>query len=85
MPFRDGTGPQGKGPKTGRGFGRCSDSRGQGMGRNMGFGRGRGFRSWFASLSKNEVKEDLSSYQKALETELELIKTEQKKLEEEQL
>lgn len=25
MPNRDGTGPQGKGPMTGRGFGNCSD------------------------------------------------------------
>jgi hypothetical protein len=25
MPQRDGTGPMGKGPRTGRGFGRCQD------------------------------------------------------------
>lgn len=27
MPYRDGTGPEGKGPGTGRGFGNCDDTR----------------------------------------------------------
>lgn len=80
MPFKDGTGPQGQGPMTGRGFGPCGD--GRGMGKRMGFGRGKGFRSWFSSLSKNEVKEELNSYKKNLEDELEQVKAEQKKLEE---
>lgn len=51
MPNRDGTGPEGKGPRTGRGMGNCpvdekQDSpaagRGQGAGRGMGRGAGRG-------------------------------------------
>ncbi|PIR66805.1 MAG: hypothetical protein COU51_02030 [Parcubacteria group bacterium CG10_big_fil_rev_8_21_14_0_10_36_14] len=25
MPYQDGTGPEGKGPKTGRGLGRCTE------------------------------------------------------------
>lgn len=28
MPRRDGTGPNGKGPRTGRGLGRCTDNNG---------------------------------------------------------
>lgn len=54
MPNRDGTGPQGKGPRTGRGMGNCAGSnsgsgaggaanrRGMGMGRGMGRGAGKG-------------------------------------------
>jgi len=52
MPFGDGTGPLGKGPKTGRGLGFCAGydtpgytkGRGRGLGRR-GRGRGRG-RFW---------------------------------------
>ena len=54
MPFGDRTGPQGLGPKTGRGAGHCAGyplpgrglgrgGRGQGWGRGFGRGRGRGF------------------------------------------
>jgi len=42
MPFRDGTGPLGQGPMTGRGLGLC----GGGMGFGRGYGRGRGWRRW---------------------------------------
>lgn len=50
MPLRDGTGPLGQGPKTGRGQGNCSSATpqdtnavvGRGMGRGMGCGRGCG-------------------------------------------
>lgn len=55
MPGFDRTGPEGRGPMTGRGLGRCRDPkdrsneenfddfpRGQGRGRGFGFGRGRG-------------------------------------------
>jgi hypothetical protein len=44
MPARDGTGPMGQGPLTGRGFGPCGAGRGYGMGFGRGFGRGWGFR-----------------------------------------
>ncbi len=45
MPGRDGTGPQGKGPKTGGLLGECVKAvgdtfRGRGMGRGHGWGRG---------------------------------------------
>lgn len=46
MPLKDGTGPLGQGPKTGRGAGNCSGSNVQntnaGDGRGMGGGMGRG-------------------------------------------
>jgi hypothetical protein len=87
MPLFDGTGPQGFGPQTGRGTGPCGDGygygrRGFGFGRR-GYGRGRGFRFWSAAPSKEDIKKDLDQYQKDLEEELEVIKTEKKKLEEE--
>jgi hypothetical protein len=48
MPFGDGTGPAGKGPRTGRGAGNCTGQGGTGHfgGRGLGLGRGgrgRGF------------------------------------------
>ncbi len=47
MPAMNGTGPQGYGPMTGRGMGRCGgiarfDGPGYGMGMCRGFGRGQG-------------------------------------------
>jgi hypothetical protein len=80
MPFFDGTGPQGYGSRTGRGFGPCGW--GYGFGRR-GYGRGRGFKFWNAAPSKEDIKQDLDLYQKDLEEELDVIKTEKKKLEEE--
>jgi len=43
MPQRDGTGPRGEGPLTGRGLGRCQKGRGVAGGWGRGGGRGRGF------------------------------------------
>ena len=46
MPALDGTGPEGKGPKTGRGLGNCDTTetpkRGIGLGRGCGRGKGLG-------------------------------------------
>ncbi len=50
MPFRDGTGPLGKGPRTGRDLGPCGKpkekapfpARGRGLSRGLGRGLGRG-------------------------------------------
>jgi len=48
MPNKDGTGPEGKGPLTGRQLGNCKGARicpielGQGLGRGWGLGRGQG-------------------------------------------
>ena len=56
MPGFNQTGPEGMGPMTGRGRGRCTTSRpayGRGVSENVGFGRnmglGRGFRGGFRS------------------------------------
>jgi len=45
MPNLDGTGPQGAGPATGRGLGKCEDAKpkdGRRPGRGLGQGSGRG-------------------------------------------
>lgn len=42
MPARDGTGPEGRGPLTGRGFGPCEGDRPRFVGRRPRFGRGLG-------------------------------------------
>lgn len=42
MPNRNGTGPEGKGPKTGRGLGPCGDGQPRGGGRGRGLGAGLG-------------------------------------------
>jgi hypothetical protein len=62
MPYGDGTGPVGKGPVTGRGFGFCQGfdhpgnalgpgrgkGRGAGRGFNRGYGQGFGFRAGYS-------------------------------------
>jgi len=48
MPNKDGTGPLGEGPATGRGLGSCGDGQRKGrlgLGRRLGFGRGANLRS----------------------------------------
>ncbi|NMC38362.1 MAG: DUF5320 domain-containing protein [Bacteroidales bacterium] len=56
MPKMDGTGPQGKGPRSGRGMGRCKkaspekNSDPQGKGRGM--GRGKGLRNGKSTTEK---------------------------------
>lgn len=47
MPVRDGTGPQGYGPLTGKGMGNCVGSWCPVPGRGFGFGRGRGYRAGY--------------------------------------
>lgn len=62
MPAFDKTGPQGQGPMTGRGMGRCN--KGRGLGRY--FGRNQ-------PATTEEQKNDLLEYKKALIEELEDI------------
>lgn len=81
MPWRDGTGPFGEGPLTGRGLGPC----GRGMGWKRGFGRGfgRGFarRRYLAGepvfepvvLTKEEQRKILEEEKKDLELEMKEI------------
>lgn len=68
MPLRDGTGPAGMGPMTGRGMGPCAGGYGRGMGRGAGRGRGCGMFGPWAGWSytrptvddeKIVVKEDI--------------------------
>ena len=46
MPGGDQTGPQGFGPRTGRGVGGCIPTDQPRLGFGFGFGRGRGWRNW---------------------------------------
>lgn len=60
MPRRDGTGPMGAGPMTGRGMGFCNTNRfsrlgGFGLGRGLGLGLGRGlWRSSYTPTPEDE-------------------------------
>ncbi|MDH7476256.1 MAG: DUF5320 domain-containing protein [Microgenomates group bacterium] len=79
MPNMDKTGPQGQGPMTGRGLGRC----GIGFERRMGYyfrgryGRGLGrCYGWNEPETAEEKRKDLEDYQKALQEELEDVEKE---------
>ena len=81
MPAFDQTGPQEQGPMTGRGIGPCGKGRGMrmrmGFGRCRGFGRGLGrYFGWNEPQTKEEKVEDLETYKKALQEELEDINKE---------
>ena len=65
MPWRDGTGPEGKGPLTGRGLGPC----GRGFGRGMGFRRF-GYWSDYRRPTKEEEIEMLKADQEDLKAAL---------------
>ncbi len=73
MPALDGTGPQGKGPMTGRGMGPCGHGYRLGHwcgGYHHGRGLGRYF-GWNAPQTKEEKLEDIKNYKKALQEEIE--------------
>jgi hypothetical protein len=65
MPQRDGTGPNGQGPLTGRRFGNCKGSSrlngGFGFGRRAGFGRSFFPRSFTSEEEKNFLKQELEN------------------------
>lgn len=73
MANRDGTGPRGQGPRTGRGMGNCATGlgQGQGFGRGMGYGR--------SAVNNNVPVNDPEK--EALKKELEEVKERLKKLE----
>jgi len=75
MPAFDGTGPQGMGPLTGRGFGPC----GRGFRRGWGCGLGRFF-GRFRPQSSQTQTDDLTDYVKSLEEEVKLAKEELSRL-----
>ncbi len=89
MPWGDGTGPMGLGPRTGRGLGSCAGAgipglvRGRGLGR--GWGRGMGWQ-WFwssasAPMSEEKRKEILRAQLSALDAQRERLR---RQLEEDQ-
>ena len=84
MPGRDGTGPVGAGPMTGRGFGDCAGGApGYGAGRGSGLGRGwrggggdgRGFGGYAYSgrYDPSTRKEVLAEQKKLMEDRLDFI------------
>lgn len=74
MPANDGTGPQGKGPLTGRGMGACKG----GVGRQGGMGRGFGFRMVRCCdrMNQQPTKQDLENYKNNLKKEIEEVEKE---------
>lgn len=74
MPAFDGTGPQGKGPLTGRGMGTCEG----GVGRQGGMGRGFGRRMVRCCdrVGQKPTKQDLENYKNNLKKELEEVEKE---------
>lgn len=91
MPYFDGTGPLGRGPLTGRGFGPCGDGYGFGFGRRgrgrgfgggfFGFGRGYGRGYGMRPLTSAEEKEVLEDYRDSLKEELSAVDKELEGLE----
>ncbi|NMA50918.1 MAG: DUF5320 domain-containing protein [Mollicutes bacterium] len=80
MPKKDGMGPTGKGPATGRGLGNCTDNGqqndvGTGMGLGLGFGCRRGGRRCFRmnQVSSKTKKEILKEQKDILQDELEAV------------
>lgn len=75
MPGRDGTGPAGGGPMTGRGLGRCGSAGetvsgtglGMGFGRRGGRGRGLGICRFFGRDSKELLEQEKSVLKGRLE------------------
>ncbi len=77
MPLRNGTGPNGMGPMTGRGMGPCGRGygRGRGFGRGMGYGRGCGYGMGYgysyveptADEEKAMIKDDVEALKQELE------------------
>lgn len=78
MPKFDSTGPEGFGPRTGRGFGPCGSGRGIGRGRGFGAGLCRFF-GYQPRISEDQEVEMLNEESEILEKDLQEIK---KRLEE---
>lgn len=83
MPYRDGTGPQGQGPRTGRGQGNCAGQGGAGWGRgfgrrrNVGRGWGSGFGWWHRFFGAGPAGWDYPRYAPSTQEEnLQTLKAE---------
>lgn len=80
MPRRDGTGPLGQGPGSGRGLGRCGRASVGFAGRGLGRGFGRRFGK-VQNLTKEEQLQELQEEETYLKEELEKVSAEKKSLE----
>ncbi len=58
MPNRNGTGPMGNGPMSGRGMGRCGGGRGAGNGRGLGLARRGVFQAPVAGQDETQTLKD---------------------------
>lgn len=77
MPVKDKTGPLGKGPLTGRGFGPCGSGAGPGLGRGVGRGFGVGRvapAGQPVELSKEEQIKILEEHKNELDNRLKELK-----------
>jgi len=74
MPNQDGMGPQGRGPMTGRGMGRCRGGQGRVKGMRRGFGR-RMVRCC-DRVDQIPTKQDLENYKNNLRKQLEEVEKE---------
>ncbi|MBN2088053.1 DUF5320 domain-containing protein [candidate division KSB1 bacterium] len=95
MPFKDGTGPAGMGPMTGRGMGPCAGNSGigrmgTGFSRFGSFGRGRGWRNWFRATGlpfwarnpfSSEVEPSREDEMEGLKNDAEFLKNSLKNIE----
>ena len=79
MPIKDGTGPMGQGPMTGRGCGPC----GQGLAVRRGFGRGMGRRCFGCPFLNKSVELSKEEQKKVLEAELKELEEEKADVEKE--
>lgn len=61
MPNRDGTGPMGNGPQTGRGYGSCGQGQKLGMGRGQDRGMGRGYGRFRSEETYSGVLEEIKA------------------------
>lgn len=76
MPGFDGTGPNGQGPRTGRGMGNCDQAQGQGRGFGRGRGMGQGqcrFANSNEAITVQARLETLKANKKRLEAEIESL------------
>lgn len=76
MPRRDGTGPMGRGSRTGRGMGFCNEGKAEGTFRSLGWrrcGRGFGWNNYNNVINHQNQKDVLKEEKAILEDRLNLI------------
>ena len=87
MPGMDGTGPQGQGPLTGGGFGKCSSEADPAIYAGRGMGRGRGFHRYYRrslfgtdSAAQNSEQNEFKAKLQMLEEKMEQLSAENDRL-----